>query len=97
MTTKKTAALNASESIIQGEIKLLREAVTNMDALSQTTFDEIAAISRLAGDALESDPEARIKFGHIINALKAIRYRADGTMNDINVVAEQVGCNFRNY
>lgn len=86
MTTKPTTS---------DDISRLREAVTHMDALSQKTFDEIVAISRLASEALKSNPDARAKFDHVIIALSAIEFRAEDTMNDINATAEQVGCNYK--
>jgi methyl-accepting chemotaxis protein len=89
-----TADSTIHASTQQGDIEQLHAVITHMDALSQNAFDEIAAISYLAGEALKSNPDTQGKFRNIIIALDAIRNRADGTMNDINAVAETVGCNY---
>lgn len=84
-----------ANSTTSDDISRLRETVTHMDALSQKTFDEIVAISRLANEALKADPDARARFNHVIIALGAMESRAEDTMNDINATAEQVGCNYK--
>lgn len=76
--------------------KQLRGTIETIDSISQSAFEEIAAIANLAGAALKnSSPELRIRFASVITALGAIEARADDAMNNINATAEQVGCNYK--
>lgn len=79
-------------SAIKEELRLLRNAVNTMDALSQEGFDQIIAISRLIMRSLETpDPD----LNDISFAVKAIKGKADDIMNCINCEAENVGCNYK--
>lgn len=89
------ATANSTASNKNAGVNELRQALKFCDALSQEAFDEISAISQLASMALKADPDARVRFDHVIIALGAIKSRADGTMNDINAAAEQLGCNYK--
>jgi hypothetical protein len=73
-------------------IEQLRDAVTEMDSMSQTAFTEIATFAKLAVGLLETphaykDPEA------LACLLQAIWNRAQDAENCINCMAEGVGCN----
>lgn len=76
------------------ELKDLRAAIHDMDALAQCVFSEIAGIARLALAALET-PHGRDDMESLAAALGAICGRADDAENGINWRAEQVGCNYR--
>lgn len=64
-----------------------------MDCLSQGGFSEIASVAKLALSSLET-PDGYRNLGNIVNALKAIRGKADDIQSCINSEAEQVGCNY---
>ena len=72
----------------------LSAAVEDIDALSQEAFTEIAALARLAVRAIKSGDHDAITDAVI--ALQAIQTRARDGENDINALAEQVGCNYKN-
>lgn len=72
----------------------LREAITEIDSMSQGAFSEIAALAKLALASLETpaaydDPEG------MVYVLSAIREKAKATENLINCAAEDVGCNYK--
>lgn len=75
------------------DAKNLREAIQNIDALSQDGFSEIAAIAGLALSRLEM-PEGLLHLEDVAYALQAIRGKAQDTKNCINGEAESVGCNY---
>lgn len=73
-------------------IEQLREAVTEIDSMSQTAFTEIATIASLALDLLETpraykDPEI------LACVFKSILGKAKDAENYINCMAESVACN----
>jgi len=70
----------------------LREAIQNIDAMSQGGFSEIAAIAGLALSRLET-PEWLLRMEDIARALQAIRSKAQDIENCINAEAESVGGN----
>lgn len=72
---------------------LLKAAITEMDALSQNGFSEIAAIANLALLALEHR-DAPHRMEHIAYAFSAICGVAECAENCINSQAEEVGCNY---
>ncbi len=74
------------------DVQKLREAIENMDGLSQDAFSEIAAIASLALSRFET-PNGYLSSEDIVYALRAIRSTAQSTENSINCEAEQVGCN----
>jgi hypothetical protein len=70
--------------------------VTLMDEVSQSAFNKIVSIAKLARVGV---PTIDGQFGPVMlrdieNALAAIIAIASETKNDINVLAEEVGCNF---
>ncbi|MDB0569815.1 hypothetical protein LBW59_03380 [Ralstonia solanacearum] len=75
------------------DAKNLREAIQNIDALSQDGFSEIAAIAGLALSRLEM-PEGLLHLEDVAYALQAIRGKAQDIKNCINGEAESVGCNY---
>lgn len=74
-------------------IEKLREAVHNMDAMSQEGFSEIKAVARLTTFALMT-PEGQRDTEAIANALQAIWNRAEQSESAINWEAEQVGLQY---
>lgn len=70
----------------------LRDAVENMDALSQAGFCEIATLARLTLNSMETVTGCQDIDG-IARVLQVIAGRADDAMNLINCAAEDVGCN----
>ena len=70
-------------------IEKLREAVHNVDAMSQEGFREIKAVARLTMFALMT-PEGQRDTEAIANALQAIWNRAEQSESAINWEAEQV-------
>jgi len=78
--------------MIAATIEQLREAVNEMDSMSQTAFTEIATFAKLALGLLETprtytDPEA------LACLLQSIWGRAIDAENCINCAAEGVGSN----
>lgn len=75
------------------DVQNLQQTITHIDQTSQEAFDLIALISELLSSASESS-----KFHtrpHLLRrALTAIKSIADGAQNDINCLAEDVGCNY---
>ena len=74
----------------------LREAVTEIDSISQTAFTEIATFAKLAMGLLEApstyqNPEALACF------LGSIWSKAEDAENHINCIAESVECNHKNH
>lgn len=72
----------------------LRDAVTEMDSMSQTAFTEIATFAKLALGLLETpraykDPEA------LACLLQSIWGRAKDAENYNNCIAEGVGCSYK--
>ena len=76
------------------EVKRLRDAITGIDAISQGGFTDIATVAQMALLWLES-PNKATHMDVVIQALKLIWCRAEDAEDDINRVAEDVGCNFR--
>ncbi|QOK90889.1 hypothetical protein HF908_04970 [Ralstonia pseudosolanacearum] len=74
-------------------IEKLREAVHNVDAMSQEGFREIKAVARLTMFALMT-PEGQRDTEAIANALQAIWNRAEQSESAINWEAEQVGLQY---
>lgn len=81
-------ALPASASI-----ERLRDAITEIDSMSQSAFSEIATIAKLALASLEK-PEAYKNPEAMAHVLQAIWGKALDAENYINCIAEQVGCNY---
>lgn len=75
------------------DLESLREAVHNMDAMSQEGFSEIKAIARLAMAALLT-PEGQRDTEAMAGALQAIHNRAEMSESALNWEAEQVGCQY---
>lgn len=75
------------------DLNRLRDAVLNMDCLSQTGFSQIAAIARLSLLAMET-PAAQQHTCTLATALEAIQTIADDIQSCINSTAEGVGCNY---
>lgn len=74
----------------------VREALELVDGFSQRAFDRIASIAWLCRSALNVAPGAlpAARYAELGHALAAIEDLAKEAMNDINVEAERVGCNF---
>lgn len=75
-------------------IEQLREAVTEIDSMSQTAFSEIATFAKLALGLLETpctyqDPET------LACVLESIWGKAKDAENYINCMAEGVGANHK--
>lgn len=71
----------------------LHIAIEDMDALAQGGFSQICAIAQLALAALQT-PEGYRHPENIVQALRAIKSKAEDIDNCINSTAEQVGCNY---
>jgi len=72
------------------EVRKLRGAVTKMDRLSHEAFSEILMLARCALVALAGPESPRV--ANATEALQAIARRASEADNDINAIAEAVGC-----
>ncbi len=75
------------------DMSKLRNAVTDMDALAQGGFKEIAAIAHMAMLAMQHPMVARHP-EPLAQALSAIKRTADDIVNCINATAEEVGCHW---
>lgn len=76
------------------DINALHQTINTIDLFSQEGLSEVEAIAKLALAYMER-PNASKNPENITQALKAIARRASGLMNDINAMAEDVGCNHR--
>ena len=76
------------------EIRKLRHVITNIDALSQEGFSDIAALAKLALIALDT-PDYDRNIAAIARALSTIFGKAQDIENSINHAASEVGCDFR--
>lgn len=72
----------------------LREAITEIDSMSQGAFSEIATIAKLALASLETLAGCDDVDG-IARVLSAIRAKALDAENYINSMAEGVACNYK--
>ncbi|NMM13592.1 MAG: hypothetical protein HHJ17_08660 [Rhodoferax sp.] len=72
----------------------LRSTITEMDSASQDAFSEIATIAKLALASLET-PDAYTNPECMAIVLNAIFDRAMDVENNINAMAEEVGCNYK--
>ena len=70
------------------------DTITRMDALSQSGFGAIAAIARRALAGLEVSRGTHPSPEALAAVLEAIWSKAEQFGNDINVKAEQAGCNW---
>jgi hypothetical protein len=75
------------------ELNKLRSAITDMDCLSQSAFDEIASIAQLSLAWLER-PDGHRNVEVIASALNNIVFRAQNAAECIGLEAEGVGCEF---
>jgi len=75
------------------DLKRLHNAITDIDALSQHAFSEIAAVADLALHWMESPIDYR-RLDVIANALSSISCRAQNTLESIGYEAESVGCGY---
>ncbi len=89
------ASNGASVKPMSSDVRALRNAVRNIDGLSQAGFSEIAAIARLALVCLGT-PDGYRHLGNLAHALSAICGKANDIQNCINCEAEEVGCNYVN-
>lgn len=87
-------APKAQAAACSEEISRLQSAITDMDALSQEGFSEIAAIARLTLRAMEAPSTTTRDNEDIAQALRTIWGKADDIQNCINCEAENVGCNW---
>lgn len=72
----------------------LREAVTEIDSMSQCALGEIATLAKLALASLET-PNGCSDIDSIATVFSAIWGRAGDAKNYINCMAEDVGCHFK--
>ncbi|WP_446811059.1 hypothetical protein ACH50O_05690 [Methylomonas sp. 2BW1-5-20] len=82
-----------NRSNINPDIDRLKQTVKDMDCMSQEAVERISAITGLLLLAMES-PGFYGRPYDLHHALRQINAIADGLQNDINVMAEDVGCNF---
>lgn len=79
----------------------LRETITQTDMRSQEAFGSIAALASVIAQAIEKTADElpvsaqRSALLETAKAVRLIRYMAHDAENDINVEAEEVGCNFK--
>lgn len=81
---------STSATASNDEVRKLRGAVTEMDRLSHEAFSEILTLARCALAALSGPEVPRV--ADATQALQAIAWRAGESENDINAMAESVGC-----
>jgi len=72
----------------------LREAITEIDSVSQGAFSEISTIAKLALESLET-PTGAANPERMAYVLKVIWGKAIEAENYINCVAEGVACNYK--
>lgn len=72
----------------------LREAITEIDSMSQGAFTEISTIAMLTLKSLET-PEGCADIDSIACVLSAIWGKAKDAENYINCMAEGVACNYK--
>lgn len=84
-------SLSAAQPDSAPDIQDLRSKVQFMDDLSQSGFDEISAVAKLALSRLET-PDGHRFIEDIAMALRMIRGKADEIRSCINHEAEEVGC-----
>ncbi|WP_370306174.1 hypothetical protein [Sinimarinibacterium flocculans] len=77
----------------QKDIRALENALSNIDAMSQSGFSRIAAMAKLALLSLET-PQGYNHVSEIGTVLQAIVYIARETEDEINAAAECHGCNY---
>ena len=77
------------------DVHKLQAAITDMNALAQDGFSEIASIARLAAKSLET-PEGYRNWDDVAHAFKTIWCEALEIKDYINNEAEGVGCNHVN-
>ena len=70
------------------------DTITRMDALSQSGFGAIAAIAKRALAGLEVSRDTHPHTEALAAVLDVIWSKAEQFGNDINVKAEQAGCNW---
>ena len=90
---KCTTTPVASTPAIDADIQDFKDAVFDMDAMSQSGFSKISSIARLVLTALQA-PAGPRQVEDIANALTAIKDIADESENCINCRAEDVGANY---
>lgn len=73
------------------DLNKLRAAVTDMDSLSQTAFNQIAAISTLLLCWLKTQ-QGKVNADITAEALNCITYLAQSACSNIEREAEGVGC-----
>ena len=66
----------------------LRETIKSIDALAQSELEQISSIARLAILGIENKCTEAIS-----HLLHLIWEKSDSLLNDVNVIAEDVGCN----
>lgn len=77
------------------DIAKLQSAITDIDALSQEGFSEIAGIARLALKAMERNTKHKTRdLDDIVQVLNVIWGKADDMKNCINCEAENLGCSY---
>ena len=76
------------------DLNKLQSVIEDMDALAQGGFSEISALAKLALAALQT-PQGYRDIESIVQALQAIRGKAEDINNCINYTAETVGCNYK--
>jgi hypothetical protein len=84
--TPATKGITAAEQVA--------DALRTADAISQGGFGKISGMASCAEAALDTNEPVVARF-NVIQTLKAIASIADECLNDINVVAESVGCNHK--
>lgn len=72
----------------------LGDAITRMDALAQDGFSAVAAIAKRALASLEASSSTIPHPESMADALRAIWSKAEQFGNEVNVKAEQAGCNY---
>ncbi|CBJ37102.1 conserved protein of unknown function [Ralstonia solanacearum CMR15] len=82
-----------TEIVTTIDAQKLRNTVEFIDSLAQEGLSEIAAISKLALLALETE-KGNADVESLVIALRAIRSRAEQTWDSIGYEAETVGCNY---
>ncbi|WP_312284903.1 hypothetical protein [Yokenella regensburgei] len=75
------------------DLDKLHAAVTDMDSLSQTAFNQISAITTLLLSWLET-PRGQVGSETVAEALNCVAYLAQNACENIGYEAERVGCGF---
>lgn len=84
----------APKSTDAGDLQRLRVALNNIDCIAGGALESIARLASAAAALAEPDKGACNYAAEVGSLLDTIKTQAQNLANDINVEAEEVGCNY---